>query len=161
MAAAVTADETAQGAETKKGAAGKKKLVILVVLALALGAGGFMAMRMLSAPAAEEPVAEPTPVEGEVLDVAEMTATLAGDTPHLARVGFAVVLEESADSALVESKFALLKDAAVTELTESSADELVTPAGVDDLRSRLSVRARDVYPDGEVLRVVLTELVVQ
>jgi flagellar basal body-associated protein FliL len=160
MAEAATAAVPVGDEESGK-SPGRRKVVILLVLALVVGAGAFVAMRLLSGPPAQASTAEPEPVEGAVLEVAEMTATLSGDVPHLARVGFAVVLEESADSAVVESKFALLKDAAVTELAQSSAESLVTPEGVDDLRSRLTVRAHDIYPDGEVLRVVLTGLVVQ
>jgi hypothetical protein len=32
---------------------------------------------------------------------------------------------------------------------------------MDELRNRLTARAQEVYPDGEVVRVVLTELLVQ
>jgi flagellar protein FliL len=142
---------------------GKKKLLVLALVAVLAGLGGFFAMKMLSPATAEAatPASEPPPEEGAVLEVAEMTATLAGDTTHLARVGFAVVTAADADPTLVEPKFALLKDAAVDEMAASSAAALITPEGVDDLRARLTARALDIYPDGEVLRVVLTQLVVQ
>ena len=140
----------------------RKKLVMMLAALLVVGGiGGFLALKVLSAPASGAPVVEAPPVEGEVIDVAEMTASLSGKEPHLARVGFAVVLTEGADAAAVSARFALLKDAAVSELAASDADELITPAGVDDLRGRLSDRAAAIYPDGEVIRVVLTELVVQ
>lgn len=159
MANAVTADAPQEGRSNKPGK--RKKLIVLVMMAVLAGGGGFFAMRTLSAPASATPEVAPTPIEGAVIDVAEMTASLPGELPHLARVGFAVVLEEGVDPATVTPRFALLKDAAVTELAESSAELLITPEGVDDLRARLTGRAVEVYPDGEVLRVVLTQLVVQ
>ena len=153
----------ADDAGTPEKKAGKKKFLILGVAAVVAGLGGFFTMKMMAPPAAEAAVAatETPPAEGAVIDVAEMTATLAGDTTHLARVGFAVVLSADADPALVEPKFALLKDATVDEMARSSAAALITPEGVDDLRARLSARALEIYPDGEVVRVVLTQLVVQ
>ena len=139
----------------------RRRIVVLAAVVLIAGGGGYAATTLLSPPAAAAPAPAPTPVEGAVVEVAEMTATLAGEVPHLARVGFAVVLAEGVDAAVVEPRFALLKDAAVSELARSSAGVLITPEGVDDLRERLSQRAVATYPDGEVLRVVLTQLVVQ
>lgn len=154
--AEAAAQEAPAGAKAKS----KKGIILLAALVL-VGAGAFFAMKTMSSPASATPVEEPTPEEGEILDVAEMTASLPGEPAHMARVGFAVVLSADADATAVTSKFALLKDAAVSELARSSADALVTPEGVDDLRARLSDRADDIYPAGEVLRVVLTGLVVQ
>ena len=158
MADAATAESAATTPEKSDRS---KKLIIIAVLVVLASAGGFFATKVMAAPAAATPEVEPTPVEGEVIEVAEMTASLNGEVPHLARVGFAVVLEESADPTVVQPKFPLLKDAAVTELAESSADVLITPEGVDDLRQRLTDRAHEIYPEGEIVRVVLTQLIVQ
>lgn len=140
-----------------------KLLVILVVVVLAAaGAIGWFALapRPVEAGSVAEPV-EPPPAEGEVVEVATMTVNLADSPGRYVRVGFALVLSEGTDPTAVEARYPLLKDAALTEIGRSSGDELLTPEGVDALRQRLSKRARDVYPDGEALRVVLTELIVQ
>jgi flagellar basal body-associated protein FliL len=139
----------------KKG--GKKKF-IFIALFLVLGAGGYMFMSGGSAP--EEPVSE-EPVEGAVIDGATMTVGLAGETPSLARVSFAVVLSEGADSAAVGNRIQILQDAALTTISGYTAAELRTVEGLDRLRADLTARALEVYPDGEVLRVVLTEVIVQ
>lgn len=148
-------------APARAGSGRLRMIALLVVVAVLAAAGAFTAMRLLAGPSVAAAAEPAEPVEGAVVDVAEMTATLAGDPPHLARVGIAVVLEESADEAAVSPRFALLRDATVSELTRSPAPELMTSDGVDSLRDRLTARAQDIYPDGEVLRVVLTELVIQ
>ena len=138
---------------------GRSKLLLLVGVLAVLGvaAGGFLFLGGEGA-AAEEPTA---PVEGPVVEVASMTLNLAGPATSYAKLAFAAVLVEGADEAAVSARFPLLKDAAITEVGTIDAATLRTPAGVEELRDRLTERAADVYPDGEVLRIVLTELVVQ
>lgn len=149
--------------EGKKGGKKKKKILLIVVALVVLG-GGYMGAKMtvLKPAEAAEEEAPPEPVEGEIVEVAQMTVNLAGgQAMHYARVTFATVLVEGADAAAVEAKFPILKDTALSEIGRFSADQLRTPEGVDALRAKLTERARAVYPDGEVMRVVLTELIVQ
>lgn len=151
------------GATAGKAGGGKKKKIIAAAAALVLFAtGGFVGTKLLNpaeAAAADEPVAEATVEEGAVVEVATMTASLGQG--HLARVGFAVVQSTDAVQEVVAGRFPLLKDAAIDEIASSDPAQLATPEGVDDLRARLTTRAAGLYPDGDVLRVVLTELVVQ
>lgn len=137
----------------------KKKLLFVAGALVLFAAGGFAALKMLEPAEAAEPVAEPTVEEGAVLEVAEMTASLG--SAHLARVGIAVVLSAEAVEEQVVGRFPLVKDAAIDEIASSDPARLATPEGVDDLRARLTARATTLYPDGDVLRVVLTELIVQ
>lgn len=134
------------------------RLVLLVVVVLA--AAGAVSVFVLGGGSDAEEVPE-APVEGAVVDVAQMTANLAGPQVHYVRLGFAAVLAEGLVAGDVDGQFPLLKDAALSELGLLSPAQLLTPEGVEELRARLSERARTIYPDGEVLRVVLTELVVQ
>lgn len=148
-------------AEEKKG--GKGKLFMIVGLVVVLGAGAFFGMKMFGgsdAEAEETPSESEPPPEGEVLEVATLTTNVSGNA-NLARVGLAVVMSEGAATDMVTAKFPVLKDAAVSELARSEAETLRTAEGADDLRKRLTKRAKKIYPDGEVLRVLLTELVVQ
>lgn len=139
----------------------RRKLILIVALALGLVAGGIGAAAFLggSDEAPEEQASEEPP-EGAVLNVATLTSTVQGDA-NLARVGLAVVTSEGAAQEQVVEKFPLVQDAAVSELARMPADELRTPEGADALRRRLTRRAKRIYPEGEVLRVLLTELVVQ
>lgn len=139
----------------------RKKLIMIAAAVVFVGVGGFAALRFTAPAADATPEVATTPEPGEILEVAEMTTTLAGAQPHLARVTFSVQLNAQAVAAEVEPDLPLLRDAAVTELAESDADELMTPEGVDDLRARLLARAGEIYPDQQVLKVLVTELVVQ
>ncbi len=154
------ADET----EEKKG--GKKKLIMIAVPVLLLaGAGAFFLMGGSDDAAAEEEPVVAEPVEGEVIDIGKMTVSLAELGPQgeqrYARVGLAVVLSTTADSATVGTRISLVQDAALTVISGMSPDELRTPEGMDKLRTAMTEKVLEIYPDGDVLRVVLTELIVQ
>jgi flagellar protein FliL len=150
-------------APTEAAKGGKKKLILILAVVLVLGGGGGVgAMLLLGGDAEAEEVAEEAPPEeGLVAPVAEMTANLAGPTTAFARVQFSAVLTADAKLADVEPKFPLLKDAAISELSTFQADHLRTTQGMEDLRVRLAERAAEIYPDGQVLRIILTELLVQ
>ena len=138
---------------------GKKKLLLIgaVVLVLLCAGGGYLFLGGEDAEAAENEA----PPEGEIVPVEEMTVNLAGPELHYARVAFSLVLAEGADPAVIEERKPLLHDAAITELTRLSPEELRGPEGPDTARDRLGARAKEIYPDGEVLRAVLTKLLVQ
>ena len=71
------------------------------------------------------------------------------------------MLSADADNGVVGARVPLLRDAALTIMTDFSSAELQTAAGMERLRPSLSERAVELFPDGEVLRAVLTELIVQ
>jgi flagellar protein FliL len=141
-------------------AKGRKKLLLVagVVVLVLVGGGAFL---LLGSDAEAEEEVGTVIEEGPVVPVADMTANLAGSQIHFAKLSFAAVLTPDADAKLVGERFPLLRDAAITELSTMPAEHLRTTAGMDELRSRLSGRASDLYPDGEILRIVLTELLVQ
>lgn len=135
-------------------------VVAVVVLAGVLASVGYAVfLRTEDADAAS--AAEAAPVEGAVVEVGTLTTNLAGAAGRYARVGIAVVLAEGADTAAVEARFALVKDAAIGEIGRHDAAALAAADGTERLRAGLAERIRELYPDGEVLRVVLTELLIQ
>ena len=91
----------------------------------------------------------------------QMTVTLADEPVRYARITFAVVLPEGADSAVVGDKMPLLKDGVLDVVAGLSAADLVGQQGLDSLRSDLTAKALEIYTEGEVLRVDLTEVLVQ
>lgn len=168
MSAAPAAPAAAQapdGAEAEADSAPPKKrrrllLVGVVVLVLGVGAG-YMLMSGADAEATDED-AEPAPVEeGEIVDVGTLTTNLAGQSSRYARVGVGLVLTADADTATVESRLPLVKDAVITEISRHGAEELQGDAGVRTLRDGIGASVTGLFDDGEVVRVVLTELLVQ
>ena len=101
------------------------------------------------------------PVEGAVIESDQMTVTLADDPVRYARITFAVVLPEGGDSTVVGDRMPLLKDGVLDVVAGLSAADLVGASGLDSLRESLTAKALEVYTEGEVLRVVLTEVLVQ
>lgn len=145
---------------------GKLKTILVAVIALGIIGAAAYVFLLGGSSTTDEAAAEPEPAEvavadGEVIDVATMTVNLAGGSEQYARVGFAVVLSAEADPSAVEARFALLKDAALTRISGYAAADLLSPEGLAGLRLDLTEAAGEVWPDGEVNRVVLTELIVQ
>jgi len=139
----------------------KKSRLLIPVVVLALGGaglGGYVFGENNAEAAIPSEALEPA--EGEVVEVGVLTVTLPGPDAHYARVGLAVVLKEGATEDDVAGRFPLVKDAAISILAGKGPDEFRTPEGLERLRTELSHIAREIYPDGEVVRVVLTEAIV-
>jgi flagellar basal body-associated protein FliL len=147
---------------------GRSKLLLIggaVGLLLVLGAVYMFVLapgddpEAAAAAAAEEAAA--AAADGDIVEVANFTASLQGPDPHFAKLGFSAVLSTTALADDVTARFPLLQDAALMVLARTSADDLRTAAGGEQLRADLTAEAQQIWPDGEILRIVLTELVVQ
>jgi flagellar FliL protein len=149
--------EKAEGEEG--GGGGMKKIIMMVTPALAVGAGMFFFLGGSGEAAA--PTTTLAPIEGEVIAIDTMTVNLVGEEGRYARLGFAVVLDSLADSGAVGTKVPLLQDAALGIMVHYDAATLQTAEGQEQLRQELSEASVALFPDGEVLRAVLTELIVQ
>ena len=91
---------------------------------------------------------------------------LSGEGTRFGRVAFSLVLVEGVDPLTVEGKLPLILDAALIELANFTAEDLLDASGQDDLRRALSESAREILNDEEeqeriVKRVILTDLLVQ
>ena len=145
--------------EEEAGGGGKKKIILIVVPVVLIAAGAGFFLRGGDAEAA---VPTTIPVEeGEVIEIDTMTVNLVGEEGRYARVGFAVVLDSTADSAVIGTKTPLMRDVTLTVMTGFNSGELQTQVGMERLRSELTDSIVDLFVDGEVIRVVLTELIVQ
>lgn len=139
---------------------GKGKLFIIIGVVVALGGGYFM---FGSGGGSEEAGVTTTTevVEGVVIEGDQMTVVLADSDTRYARITFGVVLPVAGDSAAVGAKMPLLKDAALSIVSELTADDLKGAAGLDRLRTALTASALEIFTEGEVIRIVLTEVLVQ
>jgi flagellar FliL protein len=144
--------------ETGEGG-GAKKIILMVLPAVVVGAGMFFFLGGKS-DASAETTTTTVVEEGDVIDVDTLTVNIVGEDGRYARVGFAMVLSSTAVGEDVAKKLPLVRDAAIDVLTGYNATELQSKDGQERLRQELSDRASELY-DGDVLRVVLTELIVQ
>lgn len=153
-------------ATATQGKKGKGKLIGIIggaVVVLAAAGFYFVGMGGGDEAAAEEPevIEAAEPVEGAIIESEEMTVNLADSDPRYARIRFAVVLHEESDQTAVGERFPLLKDRILDVMSGFTADELLTNGGLDDVRTELTAASAHVWPDGDVLRVLVTELLVQ
>jgi len=146
--------------EAKKGGKGKLIGIIGGVVVL-LGAVYFLFLGGGGGDAEAGVTTTTVVVEGAVIEVDEMTVTLTDDPIRYARLSFAVVLPMGGDSAAVGERVPVLKDAVLDVMSGYAAADLVGPEALGVLRDELTESALDVYEDGEVIRVVLTEVLVQ
>ncbi len=153
------AEEVAEIAEVK---GSKKKLIMIIGGALGLlGAVYFLFLGGGGGDAEAAVTTTTIPVEGSVIEGDQMTITLADDPIRYARLTFAVVLPEGGDSTVIGDKMPLLKDAVLDVVSPMTAAELIGPAALVGLRKDLTTKALEIFTEGEVLRVVLTEVLVQ
>ncbi len=138
---------------------GKARILIPILVVLALSGAGLGGYTAAGGPTPEDESSGGVE-DGDVVEVGELTVSLAGPDSHYARVGLAVVLAEGTPEEEVAAKFPLLKDAALLTIAGSSPDELRSRAGLEGLRATLTEIAHDIYPDGGVLRVILVEAIV-
>lgn len=151
-------------ADEEQAKGGKKKLILIAVPILVVGvaAGFFLGGRGASADATGQTTTTTlASTEGPVVEVDTMTVNIGGDGTSYARLGFALVLSSDATPETVADKIPLLQDAAIRVMAGFGPDELVTAEGQDRLRAALTEEATSLFPNGEVLRAVLTELIVQ
>jgi len=144
----------------------KKLFIIVAVLLVVLGAGGFVGKGMLAKPSEPEP--DPKTVAGHVDTLAPITLNLA-DGRYL-KLTLALQLSEAASpppgsvdeaaGAVPELNGARALDAAISVLGQHTYRELLAPGGQARAQRSLSARVRKLYP-GEVLGVYFTEFLMQ
>lgn len=147
-----------EGAAKKKG---KGKLIAIVVAAMLVGGVGAK-FTVLSGgkTGTPKPTPTPTPTPGPVIDLGDLTINLA-EPSRYALVGLAVELGKTADPATITSQMPLLKDAGVRRLSGISAVTLMSLAGQDQVRTELTDQAQQIFGKDKIVRVLLTEVVVQ
>ncbi|WP_052668831.1 flagellar basal body-associated FliL family protein [Nitriliruptor alkaliphilus] len=155
---ATTAPAPPELFEDEESASGGKRKLLLILLAVLL-VGGAAAWFLVIAPGGEAEAAEV--VEGTVLPLDPLTTTTGTAALHHARVALALVLVEGADEEVITARAPLLQDALLREVATMNADVLRSADGSNQLRVNLTSHAQEIWPDGEVMRVVLTELLVQ
>lgn len=157
--------ETATAAPEAPETGSKKKLFLIIGIVVAL-LGGAAAWFLVLAPGGEEATidddaplfaAEP----GEVVQVAEATVSLGGDPPRFAMITYSAVLSVDATADMVSADLARMRSQAQVAFRGKDADALHTEAGFLALQDELTAVAHQVWPDGEVVEVLIESLLVQ
>lgn len=96
-------------------------------------------------------------------DLQEIVVTLAGDSarPRYLRLGISLEMSDAAYVAEVEAKRPQLRDAVIMALSDKTAAMLGTPDGKKRLREEIHRRASEKLPEGALLNVYFSDLVVQ
>lgn len=150
------------GGEVPEEGGGKGKLIgIIVGVVVLLGAAYFLFFSGGGGDAEADATETVVPPDGPVIEMDEMTITLSGDPIHYAKIKYAVVLPEGGDTTVIGDRVPILKDAVLTKVSGFTADELLGPEALADLRNEITDAALSVFTDGEVLRAVVTEVLVQ
>jgi flagellar FliL protein len=153
--------------EEKKG--GKLKWIIIVVLLLALGAGGYFAYMKFMAP--EEPAAEETaseqssaetPQEGILKPLPVFLVNLADPLGRrYLKLGVEVEVRDEKVLEELETNQAKIKDSMLLLLSSKTYGELSTLQDKIELKNQIADRLNQVLGNGSVLRVYITEMVIQ
>ena len=148
-----------EGAAKKKG---KGKLIAIVIAAMVVGGVGakFTVLSGGGKAGTPKPTPTPTPTPGQVIDLGDLTINLA-EAQRYALVGLAVELGKTADPATITTQMPLLKDAGVRRLSGIPAATLMSLAGQDQVRAELTDQAQQIFGKDKIVRVLLTEVLVQ
>jgi flagellar FliL protein len=174
-------DKQVEGAEAKKGS--KKLLLIVAGLALVLLLGGVPAVYFLAlkkpAPAVEElevevPDEETGTMEGaeDELEVSEGEESLGAIIPFdtfvvnltggkYVRVQLQVEFETLDVPSRFYSRMVPMRDGVISLLTQQVGDDLLTPKGKENLRTKIRELMNDTLRKDEVRRVYFTQFVIQ
>lgn len=96
-------------------------------------------------------------------DLQEIIVTLAGDSarPRYLRLGISLEMADASYVAEVEARRPQLRDAVIMALSDKTAAMLSTPDGKKRLREEIHRRAAEKLPEGALLNVYFSDLVVQ
>ncbi len=100
---------------------------------------------------------------GTLVDLQEIVVTLAGDSarPRYLRLGVNIETADEEIKMELDEKRPQLRDAVIMALSDKTAAMLSTPEGKKRLREEIFSRASELSPEGGVLNVFFTDLVVQ
>jgi len=157
--------------EGKKG--GKLKWIIIgVVLLAVLGAGGYFGYTMFLAPQDDAPAAEETSAEGDEQALESLEGTLVPLPVFLVnladplgrrylKLGMEVEVRDPEVQAKLSKYEARIKDSLLLFLSSQTYDSLSTMDAKLQLKQEVADRLTQILGKGSVLRVYITEMVIQ
>lgn len=165
------ADEDVIQEEGKKG--GMLKWIIIAVVVIALGVGGYFGYTMFLAggdePAAEETVesegddkAALESLEGQLVPLPVFLVNLADPLGRrYLKLGLEVEVRDPEAVANLTKYEAKIKDVMLLLLSSKTYESLATMEAKMELKQEIATRLNQILGKGSVLRVYITEMVVQ
>lgn len=100
---------------------------------------------------------------GSLADLQEIIVTLAGDSarPRYLRIGVNLELSDPSIVAEVDARRPEMRDAVIMTLSDKTAAMLATPDGKKRLRDEIFRKVAEKLPEGSLLNVYFSDLVVQ
>ncbi len=156
--------------EGKKG--GKLKWIILVVLLIALGVGGYFGYTLFIAAPEEESATEETTdneeqpplesLEGTLVPLPVFLVNLADPLGRrYLKLGLEVEARDPEAQAALGKNEAKIKDTLLLLLSSKTYDSLSTMKAKMELKQEIADRLNQIIGKGGVLRVYITEMVIQ
>lgn len=156
--------------EKKKG--GKLKWIIIVVVLILLGVGGWFGYKMFLAPPAEDAAkteasadgakAPAEAVEGQLVPLPEFLVNLADPLGRrYLKLGLEVEVRDAEASAALTKDQAKIKDTLLMLLSSKTYDQLSTMEDKMALKQEIVDRLNQIVGKGAILRVYITDMVIQ
>jgi flagellar FliL protein len=112
---------------------------------------------------AKEIVEEQEPAEGVLVSLEEIIASLRseGTAKNYVRTTISVEVKEPEMAKVIEERLAQLRDVVIMTVSQHTAAELTTPEGTRALRVELTERLSEDLPEGALLNIYFSDLMVQ
>ena len=158
--------------EGKKKKGGLLKWIIILVLLVALGVGGWFGYKMFFAPPPEDATAQDQAagdpgkpqeqLEGQIVALPTFLVNLADPLGRrYLKLGLEVEVRDADAQAALTKYDAKIKDTLLLLLSSKSYDGLSTMQAKVELKQEIADRLNQIIGNGGVLRVYITEMVVQ
>jgi len=168
-------DATLEGASEKKGGILENKalllgIIVVVQVGLAIGLTQFLIVPKLGVQdagmeAGANPEAKPAdmPKMGVLVNLEDIVVTLASDPakPRYLRININVEVPNQMVAEVVASRLPQLRDLVIMTLSDKTAEQISTPEGKKGLRDEIFRRMDEKMPEGTLMNIYFSDLVVQ
>lgn len=168
-------EETTEGTEGKKGGLLENKaillgIIVVVQVGLAIGLTQFLIVPKLGVQdagmdgaAAQEAEVQEMPEMGVLVNLEDIVVTLASDPakPRYLKININVEVPNQVVAEVVSSRLPQLRDLVIMTLSDKTPEQISTPEGKKGLRDEIFRRMDEKMPEGTLMNIYFSDLVVQ